>query len=148
MSDTQTKVDPATFTKLWQLLELGLADLRKQEQAPNSVVDMNEWLETRSVLHGPPVCTACLAGSVLRWTCGMTDLETFRQLPYWADALNELRRGRVGNAAAEFFELYGDDCLIETYLRLDADIVSYSENKDLWHKQMSKLLSDLKAADL
>lgn len=132
----------AHIQKLSDLLELGLADLRKQEEAPNSRVDMNIWLTSNG--H----CAACLGGSVLRYSLGfdgkrkirlMSDLlrEVDHESAVRLVALNELRRGWVQHAA--------DSLGVKTKV-LDRSVREYGVDKSRWWSAMHQLLTELKAA--
>lgn len=132
-------VDPARIKKLWKLLDLGLKDLRKQERAKNSAVFMGKWIVPASI-GWDGKCWACLAGSVMRWSCGLK-IEPDR-IPPWALALNDLRCGRVVFAADSAFL----DCSL--YVWFDRDISAYDGPDGQWWRDMEQLRDDLKEADL
>jgi hypothetical protein len=135
------KVNLARIKKLSTLLALGLKDLLKQERAKNCAVNMGDWL----VRSKSGVCVACLAGSVLKWSLGMRP--TLRGIgPHEMGnddiasrmfALNELRSGRVSEAARELG--------LPTYVP-DRDVPYYSWDVAGWWTAMKQLLADLRKA--
>lgn len=129
----------ARIKKLSTLLALGLRDLRKQELAKNSVVEMKRtWLQRNGK------CVACLAGSVMRFSMGCRgkcvdpcgDISSTRER-YRLYALNQLRRGFVVNAA----HLIQVDTSLAT-----RDIPDYDGPNGEWWAAIRQLLADLKEA--
>jgi hypothetical protein len=94
-----TTVHPELMTKLHELLELALHDMELFEQQPDCHVDMDTWLRPGWPDEGenPKHCYACLAGTVWRMTLGLEDTPS-ATAPNWANALNQLRYGRVSDA--------------------------------------------------
>ena len=99
------------------LIEMALADLRKVERSRLYTVNMATW-------HTPANrrCHVCLAGSVMAMTLGASPKDEVDYTEYGEevsrklDALNDFRRGRVGEGlltmgfrdhpmACEFFEM-------------------------------------------
>lgn len=126
---------------LWKLLTIAMRDLKKQEKAPNSVVDMDDWL----VRNGQ--CKACMAGSVMRFSCGVRGSRRSNdyvwETPNWALAVNEMRCGQVGDALnwlgrGEFRVRHKLNCIITPY------------NRDhvLFWRGITRLRDDLKKAGL
>jgi hypothetical protein len=81
---TTKNVSDLNRLKLWQLLLIGLRDLRKQEKSPGCKVNMAVWLDG---------CEACLAGCVMKWTCGLT--HNWGYTTGWVRTLDYLRTGAV-----------------------------------------------------
>lgn len=140
--------------KLHELLELGLTDLKKQEETPGCIVDMGTWLQT-TVDYSIP-CHACLAGSVLRHTLGQTDYNLWEQSlaeddrdEAWLEALDALRRGQVLTAAVVLgLTKYGPNMGCEAYSKLAFRSSNYATHPEQWWAEMRKLQADLKAANL
>lgn len=128
----------AHVKKLSTLLAIGLRDLRKQERAKNSVVDMGTWLQWNGK------CSACFAGSVMRFSLDCKrhgestpyeyPNETYRPL----SALNCLRLGMVFDASHRM--------CINTKVR-DRGVGKYDGPNGEWWKSMRQLLKELKAAN-
>jgi hypothetical protein len=120
--------------KLSSLLALALRDVRKQERAKNSVVEMGVWLRQNGK------CLACAAGSVMRFSLSgkhyhpsQYDAPTKNRLY----AINELREGWCTFAAQ----------YLGTTSRLPyRQAPEYDGPRGEWWKAMRKLLADLKAA--
>ena len=128
--------------KLSDLLQVALEDLRKAEASDQYAVNMRDW-------HLPfrRVCSVCLAGSVMAFSLDADitknlapvdfDDHTSRRL----SALDSLRRGAVDDAACQLW-------IESDYSHLDRDVPRYSNNPKQWHKDMEKLVKDLKEAGL
>lgn len=129
--------DPAKQTKLWRLLEIGLRDAETQENAPDSALFMQSWLQPDC--QGE--CLACLAGSVMRHTCGLVSAPD--DVPRWAESLDRLRCGDVrsagGRLGAKNWRSFG---------KHDRDVPEYSDDRDGWWTAMRQLLADLRDADV
>ena len=123
---------------LSKLLTIGLKDLRRQEKAKNSEVRMHCWLE-----KDDGICVACLAGSVMRFSCGRT-YQGLSFAPTWATALNCLR---IGEVKAALGTLGRDGLLGDGLNRRVVDYVQKSQGAGWW-RQMGKLLKDLKKTGL
>jgi hypothetical protein len=134
------KLNLARVKKLSTLLAIGLRDLRKQERAKNSVVDMDEWL-----LRGDDGCSACLAGSVLRFSLNARVNRLGESHPWMKPqdvcerllALNEVRCGRVPSAS----ERIGVATKFSNRI-----VANYHYDRDQWWADMEQLLSDLRKA--
>lgn len=135
---TKTKRKAKTLAhvkKLSQLLAIGLRDLRKQERAKDSEVDMGIWLRRNGT------CVACIAGSVMRFSLGIRkhgetdpyDLPDYKLM----SALNCLRGGDVEEAAKRL--------KVKTKLEY-RPICGYDGPNGEWWREMKSLLKDLKAA--
>lgn len=127
---------------LWKLLAIGLRDLEKQERAPRSAVAMGVWFVRGSV------CKACLAGSVMRFSCRTRvkcGREFSEQHPQqrWVNALDDLRMGDVSCALMSL----GRKRTQQAY-SLDRIITYYEHNREAFWREMRQLQKDLKAADL
>lgn len=131
----------AHVKKLSQLLAIGLRDLRKQERAPKSEVDMAEWLTKNGK------CVACVAGSVLRFSLGVKpkhrmilsecvpeDSREYRLMR----TLNYLRSGWIENASYAMG--------VPLSIVSDREVPKYDGPNGEWWAAMRKLLADLKAA--
>lgn len=136
---TKTKRKRKTLAhvkKLSTLLEIGLRDLRKQEMAENSEVDMQTCLKRNGK------CVACLGGSVMRFSLGNRakeawfnayDSETCLRL----SALDSLRKGFVDSAAYSLG--------VPTSIQLRY-VQAYDGPNGEWWKAMRQLLKELKDA--
>lgn len=138
-------------TKLSTILSLALADIKKAERAKDCKIDMKRWRLTKD--NSPDeMCHVCLAGAVMRARFP-TRTVRYGQVTPWEFigkdyalrakffALDDLRSGRVVNAASEM----GIDGV--SYL-MDRSICHYDDNPAKWHKEMHALLTDLKKAKL
>lgn len=114
--------------KLWQLLEIGLEDIKKQE--PN--VCMSIW-----VTQVGDVCRACLAGSVMVQRFGETE---FQIVEPWMAALNYLRQGHIQFACAVMGVAHRG-------IRYKY-VSSYHYDKERWYQDMEDLLTHLKVINL
>lgn len=139
MTKTKRKRKPLDLSKvkkLSTLLQIGLRDLRKQERAPKSEVDMATWLSRNGK------CSACLAGSVMRWSMGISVRrgESLMPMPFDSAlyALDELRFGYVSSAA----NYLGVDTRVED----NFFIAEYRIDPKQWWRDMRRLLADLKKA--
>lgn len=128
---------------LWKILTIAITDMRKQERAPRSRIDMGEWFRTNGE------CVACAAGSVLRWSCGINSNARYEQcscddgvlrLRY---AIDELRLGNVNTAMREL----GRQLTKESSL-LRCDIRSYSMDRDGFWEDIRALQKRLRAANI
>lgn len=143
MAAAKKKLKPLRVKKLSSLLAIGLRDLRKQERAKNSVVDMNEWYKCNGT------CTTCLAGSVMRFSMGVGRTEANGiwqfELPDDAcgqlSALNDLRSGGVYSAWKAWRGEWRED--LRSLVR---DVPRYDGPNGDWWKAMRKLLADLRKA--
>lgn len=136
--------------KLHSLLALALRDVAKQEKAKDSVVEMGTWYESNGK------CMACAAGSVMRFTLGVSRATAKRRagdispLDFDADtrqrlwALNNLRSGCVRYAAND---LFGHSSRVPSDL-LYVSVADYNDDPQQWWKDMRSLHSRLKAANL
>jgi hypothetical protein len=140
---TKTKRKPKTLAhvkKLSTLLAIGLRDLRKQERAKNSVVDMDVCLKQNGE------CVACLAGSVMRFSLDnhkpraflddeSHDLETQSRLR----ALDKIRLGYVRTAS---------ECMgVITQLPFRTiETPKYDGPNGEWWAAMKSLLKELREA--
>ncbi len=131
---------------LWKLLSIAMVDLRKQERAKNSRVDMGEWLSQNGK------CAACAAGSVLRWSrcidagayedseLSNDEAAIWHTTYRWRHAIDLLRSGRASGAATRLgrngFSVCG----------FDRTITSYHSNSDDFWCDITKLRDDLKKA--
>ena len=136
------KLNLGRIKKLSTLLAIGLRDLRKHEETDGCKVDMDVWLKSNGR------CTACMAGSVLRWSCGfdekcklrlLSDVDKRFDKPMVSRllAINLLRQGLVESAAG--------------YIGVGSNVKnryveSYSRDRYQWWADMKQLLADLKAA--
>jgi hypothetical protein len=129
---------------LWKLMDIGMRDLAKQEKAKDSRVVMSRWLGVINPMqiNEPQICVACLAGSVMRFSCGLTE-ENDDYTPEWAMALNDLRIGLVTGALHELDR----DINVSVFNR---DIGAYAPKSHGrgWWKQIRKLRDELKAAGI
>lgn len=135
-------VNPAKIKKLSDLLALGLDDARKQERAKNSLLRMDSWLVTQTE-DDVGVCRACLAGSVLRWTCGITGTAPRGAVPCWCMALDFLRQGAVGRA---FEVLTNHESELAHLLNCEVRVYEYCPAG--WWADMHRLLRNLQKAGL
>lgn len=129
--------------KLSSLLAIGLRDLRKQERAKDSVVNMAEWYRCNGK------CTACLAGSVLRFSMGFgrqkgyfDGSEFSKQISRQMEALNDLRSGYVGWAK----QLLAGGSKFSHPLDCWDDMPRYDGPGGEWWKRIKQLHADLVAA--
>lgn len=102
---------------------------------------MGLWLHTRD----DGTCIACLAGSVLRYEFGFSDLpDAWNEAAFdrWSKALNCLRFGGVGGALGTL----GRDP-IPGY-QLDRVVTQYRIDRDGFWRDMRRLWRDLKEAGL
>jgi hypothetical protein len=125
--------------KLWQLLTIGLRDLKKQEITKDCYVEMQTWLTSNS--H----CTACLAGSVVRhsirnWRSRLDANLELAVVPAWMSALDSLRTGSLC-AALFVLNRKDEDCLC-------VHIGSYDGPNGEWWKQMRKFRKQLKEKNI
>lgn len=139
----KTKRKPKTLAhvkKLSTLLAIGLRDLRKQERAPDSEVNMEIWFKRNGK------CVTCLAGSVMRFSLGCNrggeevcpiDLKTDQWSRSALNALNDLRDGYV-RLAAEEMGMLTTAC--------NRYVPDYDGPNGEWWAAMRQLLKDLKAA--
>lgn len=126
---TIKKIDDLNDLKLWQLLLIGLRDLRKQEKAPGCRVIMSTWLDG---------CDACLAGCVLKWTCGLTRASGTEAV--WVYALDRLRVGAVNIACISMGR--------PVNIWLNREIAPYHHRAKFFWRDIGKLYRDLRLADL
>lgn len=153
-------------TKLHEILKVALQELRAVEKDKRFVVDMNHWVQGDGIENDdfeleirPPSektpCSACLAGSVmvglypkvcaqLGWDATPDDFSEIDEVEAKLDALNALRGGCVDEAHSRLYPKW--DSFPE--LGLDRKVIDYHDNRVQWWKDMRKLLSDLKKADL
>ncbi len=127
-------------TKLWQLLEIALEDLRKCEKNPNVIVDMSKWLRPKD--NG--ICQVCLAGATMynrgfRESIGWTD-DTWRIM----DTINYLRTGSTDSAYARLWKLQTFNRKYRSF-----DICDYDRNDPgYFYDQMGPYLAYLKKEDI
>lgn len=91
-----------------EAIDMALADLAAVAANPNYKVDMMSWHQP---LHGTSTCAVCFAGSVIANRLGAAPDEVLvpaivaRTFPGWQFpllALDDLRRGRIEEATAEW----------------------------------------------
>jgi len=91
-------------TKLWQLLEIAIRDLKIAEQTPNTIINMDIWLSSNT-----GVCFCCMAGAVLKQEgyirCDRADPETWKRM----QVIEYLRTGHINNAYTRFYNHTHDD---------------------------------------
>lgn len=121
---------------LWKLLSIAMVDLRKQERAKKSSVNMLDWL----VLNGE--CSACMAGSVMRFSCDIKETVVTASRK-WAYAIDSLRRGTVSYAILNI----GRSSLV-CFHTLDRTVASYCHDRAAFWRDIRKLRDDLKKAGL
>lgn len=135
--------------KLWQLLEIGLEDLKTHEQAADCRVTMNDWLSLSSD-DDIEICNACLAGSVLRHTLGYKSFSTYcrenrdptTRHTSWTAALNALRLGRVWDACDHMRVPCPPDLISNRH------IPDYDRDPALWWTHMGQLQRELHRLDV
>ena len=145
-------------TKMWQLLEIAIQDLKKAEKRPNVEIYMYDWVSTNMKSK---VCSVCLAGA-----CLIEQAYPEGEIPYdfeyskeydeiwanyvdWYDALDDIRMGRLQHAYDAFY--YGKppwmdevrDSLEEQY-----PVISYHENKEHFYKCMDEIMVMFKEMDI
>lgn len=123
---------------LWKILAIAITDMRKQERAPNSRLDMGTWFQTNGE------CVACAAGSVLRWSCGVTsEREVFNRGDEWDRvrwAINSLRDGCVASALG-YMRRGG-------FVDEDCHITEYGWNPANFWRDIRALQKQLRAANI
>lgn len=112
MSIEVPKSNPVVKAKrLWQLLELALADLAAAEKMPNMCVDMYAWVRR----HHDKKCSVCLAGAVMMFELPVVMYDARSESNAYPSqyepvvynrlhALNSLRTGDIEAAADEFYQ--------------------------------------------
>lgn len=145
------KFDETIFDSPSRLLEIALVDLVKTEQTPGYCVDMGRWLHNKD-----NVCHACLAGSFIRWSLGITYAPFaalndglryglnpgLKQYPIMC-SLDNLRCGLIVSALREH--------IIWNYLvpfikpeEEKMTVVSYHNDRKRWFKSMQEVLKILR----
>ena len=96
---------PAPPDKLWKVVEIALADLKKAEASPEYSVDMSVW-------HQPNgACKVCLAGSVMAFTLGVPidrRVGDANRMGKWENPLRALDYFRLGNFQSAYEKMYGE----------------------------------------
>jgi hypothetical protein len=147
---------------LHKLLEIGLRDVKKHAKTPGCVVYMGTWLETlqpRALDDEEPealaTCFACMAGSVMKQTFGMSrheDIEIMtstlpeddrRAACEWTTVLDHLRCGQVDKALTALGRDSGKRLPVK-----NRKTPVYSKSPAKWFKAMEKLHAELKAANI
>lgn len=136
---------------LWKLLSIAMVDLRKQERASKSEVDMWIWLKRNGK------CCACMAGSVLRFSCAVNptrwtefhqknlDLDREPEDPSykWRNAVDCMRCGGMSNAADYLDRSRGK------FVSFNREISDYHEDgRAAFWRDITQLRDDLKKAGL
>lgn len=122
--------------KLWQILEIALADLATCEADDAYEIDMNDWVRRNGK------CKVCLAGACMVQTLHTDSFVSMSMADSnKLSALNNLRKGDVNWA---LFHLSG------TYqcVGLDRFIPKYEKSHHRWWASMNLLLADLKEANV
>lgn len=135
--------------KLWECLELAMADLEKSEKDPRIKIDMYTWLDHN---EGEPQCLACLAGCVMAQRfCGVPEEGEVCETPYSVGAsyhdshrlmaLDHLKSGSVYRAVTSVYDY-------KQVNDLNRDVENYADDPALFKSQMQQLVQDLKSNDL
>ena len=144
---------PAPPDKLWKVVEIALADLKKAESSTEYDVHMNWW-------HKPNgSCTVCLAGSVMAFTLGVPKERNIGdpcRLGKWADALYALDYFRKGDFGGAYRRMHGDYPSMVSHAALwgigamwkAMGEPHYNGNKRLWWTYAKASLAILKGANV
>lgn len=137
-----------------KLLLVALRDLRAIEQDSRYTVDMRVWHNPEfsyGLLGSVRVCEVCLAGAVIARSFrtpiqrGVTpgNLTPSRRRKLYA--LDAFRQGCI-HSGLHWLQISSDEIPPELPLRVE--VVSYHDDRDLWHKQMFQLVRRLQRVGL
>lgn len=133
--------DKLNKLKLHELLGMALKDAKKQENDPKSVLQMTDtWMDD---VNGK--CVACLAGSVMRHSCGITTAaldvlhDDHSDMPKWVEAIDCLRVGGIGQALSALGRNY--PCNLQS----TSAVVEYKKDPEAWWACMYGMLAYLKS---
>lgn len=122
---------------LWKILAIAITDMRKQERAPRSRIDMDEWFRTNGE------CVACAAGSVLRWSFGAESRDEFWEIASGTSLRHAIDRLRSGLISSALFYLDRQQTI-----KHDCYIRSYANCREGFWRDIRDLQKRLRAANI
>lgn len=129
------------------LLDVALRDLQACEQDPRFHIDMGTWFSP----NGDETCGVCLAGAVMAKSLGqgfsIALLPASFRDPAIERALLAINSFRVGYVTTGLLTLMAPRALERPYPP-DRNIVEYSRNRPLFHRQIGTLIADLREMGL
>lgn len=160
-------------TKLWEMMEIALGDVRKCAKDSNFEIDMGMWMYTIEE-HGTTKCHVCMAGAVLAQTVEVpldrtrtiTEIAALARgsdgIDKMLDVVNEIRSGGFYSAIGVWYDADPDEdtdldekvhelCLLYGELHYKRDLDEFPSRKDEqvdWFADWETVIKKMKELDV